>query len=221
MIVLVGLGNKKMKNNDCFRLKNPQSGMALIEVLVAMLVLTIGILALLSVQLRTVASVREAETQTIVSQITQNLMEGMLMNPTIDSDSNKKNYNLYMGNHTLPHTLSAVDGDFAIDAMKTKGQLAEAQLKRFSYELKNALPDAAAIHYTVCKDSSGNAPTLSPTLSGSTFSQNCDGSANGDTLIKVLWVNDSAGDSDISRTNLEVSGDNIVYTYQARVGGRE
>ncbi|HGK6068428.1 TPA: type IV pilus modification protein PilV [Neisseria meningitidis] len=203
-----------MKNNDCFRLKNPQSGMALIEVLVAMLVLTIGILALLSVQLRTVASVREAETQTIVSQITQNLMEGMLMNPTIDSDSNKKNYNLYMGNHTL----SAVDGEFAIDAIKTKTQLAEAQLKRFSYELKNALPDAAAIHYAVCKDSSGVAPTLS---AGSTFSSNCDASANGDTLIKVLWVNDSAGDSDIAHTNLETNGNNIVYTYQARVGGRE
>lgn len=215
MIVLVGLGNKKMKNNDCFRLKNPQSGMALIEVLVAMLVLTIGILALLSVQLRTVASVREAETQTIVSQITQNLMEGMLMNPTIDSDSNKKNYNLYMGNH---HTLSVVDGDFQVGVIKTKTQLAEAQLKRFSYELKNALPDAAAIHYAVCKDSLGAAPTLS---AGSTFSQNCDGSANGDTLIKVLWVNDSAGDSDIARTNLETNGDNIVYTYQARVGGRE
>lgn len=214
MIVLVGLGNKKMKNNDCFRLKNPQSGMALIEVLVAMLVLTIGILALLSVQLRTVASVREAETQTIVSQITQNLMEGMLMNPTIDSDSNKKNYNLYIGNH---HTLSAVDGDFAVDAVKSKKDLAEAQLKRFSYELKNALPDAAAIYYAICKDSSGNAPTFS----GNAFSSNCDNKANGDTLIKVLWVNDSAGDSDISRTNLEVSGDNIVYTYQARVGGRE
>lgn len=214
MIVLVGLGNKKMKNNDCFRLKNPQSGMALIEVLVAMLVLTIGILALLSVQLRTVASVREAETQTIVSQITQNLMEGMLMNPTIDSDSNKKNYNLYMGNH---RTLSVVDGDFQVGVIKTKTQLAEAQLKRFSYELKNALPDAAAIHYAVCKDSSGNAPTLS----GNAFSSNCDNKANGDTLIKVLWVNDSAGDSDISRTNLEVSGNNIVYTYQARVGGRE
>lgn len=206
-----------MKNNDCFRLKDSQSGMALIEVLVAMLVLTIGILALLSVQLRTVASVREAETQTIVSQITQNLMEGMLMNPTIDSDSNKKNYNLYMRNNTPSHTLSAVDGEFAIGAIKTKTQLAEAQLKRFSYELKNALPDAAAIHYAVCKDSSGNAPTFS----GNAFSSNCDNKANGDTLIKVLWVNDSAGDSDISRTNLEVSGDNIVYTYQARVGGRE
>ncbi|WP_050895859.1 type IV pilus modification protein PilV [Neisseria meningitidis] len=203
-----------MKNNDCLRLKNPQSGMALIEVLVAMLVLTIGILALLSVQLRTVASVREAETQTIVSQITQNLMEGMLMNPTIDSDSNKKNYNLYMGNHTL----SAVDGDFQVDAIKTKTQLAEVQLKRFGYELKNALPDAAAIYYAICKDSSGVAPTLS---AGSTFSSNCDASANGDTLIKVLWVNDSAGDSDIARTNLETNGNNIVYTYQARVGGRE
>ncbi|HGJ8460832.1 TPA: type IV pilus modification protein PilV [Neisseria gonorrhoeae] len=202
-----------MKNNDCLRLKNPQSGMALIEVLVAMLVLTIGILALLSVQLRTVASVREAETQTIVSQITQNLMEGMLMNPTIDSDSNKKNYNLY----TESYTPTSSDGDFALDKLKSKKDLAKAQLDRFGYELKNALPDAVAIHYAVCKDSSGGAPTLS----GGAFSSNCDNKANGDTLIKVLWVNDSAGDSDISRTNLEVSGGNIVYTYQARVGGRE
>lgn len=204
-----------MKNNDCLRLKNPQSGMALIEVLVAMLVLTIGILALLSVQLRTVASVREAETQTIVSQITQNLMEGMLINPTIDPDGNKKNYNLY----TESYTSTSSDGDFALDKLKSKKDLAKAQLDRFGYELKNALPDAVAIHYAVCKDSSGNAPTLS----GGAFSPNCDNDnkANGDTLIKVLWVNDSAGDSDISRTNLEVSGDNIVYTYQARVGGRE
>ncbi|HFC3047096.1 TPA: type IV pilus modification protein PilV [Neisseria gonorrhoeae] len=202
-----------MKNNDCLRLKNPQSGMALIEVLVAMLVLTIGILALLSVQLRTVASVREAETQTIVSQITQNLMEGMLINPTIDPDGNKKNYNLY----TESYTSTFSDGDFALDKLKSKKDLAKAQLDRFGYELKNALPDAVAIRYAVCKDSSGDAPTLS----GNTFSSNCDNKANGDTLIKVLWVNDSAGDSDISRTNLEVSGDNIVYTYQARVGGRE
>ncbi|HFB7087721.1 TPA: type IV pilus modification protein PilV [Neisseria gonorrhoeae] len=202
-----------MKNNDCLRLKNPQSGMALIEVLVAMLVLTIGILALLSVQLRTVASVREAETQTIVSQITQNLMEGMLMNPTIDSDSNKKNYNLY----TKSYPSTSSNGDFKLDNLISKRDLAKTQLDRFGYELKNALPDAVAIHYTVCKDSSGDAPTLS----GNTFSSNCDNKANEDTLIKVLWVNDSAGDSDISRTNLEVSGDNIVYTYQARVGGRE
>ena len=202
-----------MNNNDCCRLKNPQSGMTLIEVLVAMFVLTIGILALLSVQLRTVTSVREAETQTIVSQITQNLMEGMLINPTIDSDSSKKAYTLYMKKGVS----SANDGEFTIDAIKTKEQLAEAQLNRFSYELKNALPDAANIYYAVCKDSSGAAPTLS----GKGFSSNCDNKANGDTLIKVLWVNDSEGQQDIDSTNLKTHGNNIVYTYQARVGGQE
>lgn len=202
-----------MNNNECCRLKNPQSGMTLIEVLVAMFVLTIGILALLSVQLRTVTSVREAETQTIVSQITQNLMEGMLINPTIGSDSGKKAYTLYMKKGVS----SANDGEFTIDAIKTKEQLAEAQLKRFSYELKNALPDAANIYYAVCKDSSGAAPTLS----GKGFSSNCDNKANGDTLIKVLWVKDSEGQSDIDSTNLKTHGNNIVYTYQARVGGQE
>lgn len=202
-----------MNNNECCRLKNPQSGMTLIEVLVAMFVLTIGILALLSVQLRTVTSVREAETQTIVSQITQNLMEGMLINPTIGSDSGKKAYTLYMKKGVS----SANDGEFTIDAIKTKEQLAEAQLKRFSYELKNALPDAANIYYAVCKDSSGTAPTLS----GKGFSSNCDNKANGDTLIKVLWVKDSEGQSDIDSTNLKTHGNNIVYTYQARVGGQE
>lgn len=202
-----------MNNNDCCRLKNPQLGMTLIEVLVAMFVLTIGILALLSVQLRTVTSVREAETQTIVSQITQNLMEGMLINPTIGSDSGKKAYTLYMKKGVS----SANDGEFTIDAIKTKEQLAEAQLKRFSYELKNALPDAANIYYAVCKDSSGAAPTLS----GKGFSSNCDNKANGDTLIKVLWVKDSEGQQDIDSTNLKTHGNNIVYTYQARVGGQE
>ena len=202
-----------MNNYDCCRLKNPQLGMTLIEVLVAMFVLTIGILALLSVQLRTVTSVREAETQTIVSQITQNLMEGMLINPTIGSDSGKKAYTLYMKKGVS----SANDGEFTIDAIKTKEQLAEAQLKRFSYELKNALPDAANIYYAVCKDSSGAAPTLS----GKGFSSNCDNKANGDTLIKVLWVKDSEGQSDIDSTNLKTHGNNIVYTYQARVGGQE
>lgn len=61
-----------------------QSGMTLIEVLVAMFVLAIGVLALLAIQLRTVSSVREAEGQTIVSQLTQNLVEGMLINPRLE-----------------------------------------------------------------------------------------------------------------------------------------
>ena len=64
--------------------KPNQAGMTLIEVLVAMFVLAIGVLALLAIQLRTVSSVREAEGQTIVSQLTQNLVEGMLINPRLE-----------------------------------------------------------------------------------------------------------------------------------------
>ena len=64
-----------------------QSGMTLIEVLIAMFVLAIGVLALLAVQLRTVSSVRESENQTAVAQITQNLIEGMLINPTLSEET--------------------------------------------------------------------------------------------------------------------------------------
>lgn len=80
------------------------------------------------IAVRTVADGRfrqEAETQTIVSQITQNLMEGMLMNPTIDSDSNKKNYNLYTVVHPTPS-----GGDFKLNNnnLISKKDLAKAQL---------------------------------------------------------------------------------------------
>lgn len=74
-----------------------QSGMTLIEVLIAMFVLAIGVLALLAVQLRTVSSVRESENQTTVAQITQNLIEGMLINPTL---SEKKEVDKITGEET-------------------------------------------------------------------------------------------------------------------------
>ncbi|UOO76331.1 type IV pilus modification protein PilV [Neisseria sp. Dent CA1/247] len=83
----------KVPNNSLIklytgRLKIRQRGMTLIEVLIAMFVLAIGVLALLSTQLRTVASVHEAESQTIVAQAVQNLMESMLINPTLCSKDN-------------------------------------------------------------------------------------------------------------------------------------
>ena len=55
----------RLKTSSISFSKPYQSGMTLIEVLVAMFVLAIGVLALLAIQLRTVSSVREAEGQTI------------------------------------------------------------------------------------------------------------------------------------------------------------
>lgn len=69
--------------------KQQQSGMTLLEVLVSMFVLAIGVLALLATQLRTVSSVREAESQTIVAQAVQNLIEGMMINPTLSAETRK------------------------------------------------------------------------------------------------------------------------------------
>ena len=60
-----------------------QQGMTLLEVLVSIIILTLGVLALLATQLKTVSGVREAEQQTIVAQAAQNLIEGMLINPTL------------------------------------------------------------------------------------------------------------------------------------------
>ncbi|EGV34810.1 type IV pilus modification protein PilV [Neisseria weaveri] len=79
------------KENRCFpiaviregRLKTQQQGMTLLEILIAMFVLTVGVLALLATQLQTVVAVREAEGQTIVAQAAQNLIEGMAINPVL------------------------------------------------------------------------------------------------------------------------------------------
>ena len=60
------------------RLKTKQSGMTLIEVLVAMFVLALGVLALLAVQLRAVSGVREAESQTIVIELSYRLDQKIL-----------------------------------------------------------------------------------------------------------------------------------------------
>ena len=52
-----------------------QQGMTLLEVLVSIIILTLGVLALLATQLKTVSGVREAEQQTIVAQAVQNLQK--------------------------------------------------------------------------------------------------------------------------------------------------
>ena len=141
------------------RLKANQQGMTLIEVLISMFVLAIGILALLSVQLRAVSSVREGETQTIVSQITQNLIEGMLINPVLSADTDGsgtetgrmlKSYNHYLTEHNQKTNGTYKDGE-----TMSKQELAAAQIASFSDALSTALPDAQ-FHFAICQDNSGS-----------------------------------------------------------------
>ena len=193
------------------RLKANQQGMTLIEVLISMFVLAIGILALLSVQLRAVSSVREGETQTIVSQITQNLIEGMLINPVLsaetDSSGAETGRTLKSYDHYLTNSNKKVNGTYKNNEQMTKQELASAQIASFSTALSNALPDAQP-HFAICQDNSGDEPTYE-----SSFDAKCSG--NGDTVVKVLWLIDT--EEEQSDNKLKSSGNFIVYTHQSRV----
>ena len=187
-----------------------QSGMTLIEVLIAMFVLAIGVLALLAVQLRTVSNVRESENQTTVAQITQNLIEGMLINPTLSEETDtagektsryKKSYDAYLKSDSKQTA--------KFEAKMTKTQLAQAQIAQFKADLAKALPEAQ-VFSTICKDSSG----AEPTFEENRFNAKCDGKGD-TTIVKVLWLQDVEEEN--SAKNLNTSGHHVVYTYQSRV----
>lgn len=192
-----------------------QSGMTLIEVLIAMFVLAIGVLALLAVQLRTVSNVRESENQTTVAQITQNLIEGMLINPTLSEETDtagdktsryKKSYDAYLTSDSEQLKDSKQTNEFK-DKM-TKMQLAEAQIAQFKADLAKVLPEAQ-VFSTICKDSSGAEPTYEKG-----FNAKCDGKGD-TTIVKVLWLQDVEEEN--TSKNLNTSGHHVVYTYQSRV----
>ena len=197
-----------------------QSGMTLIEVLIAMFVLAIGVLALLAVQLRTVSNVRESENQTTVAQITQNLIEGMLINPTL---SEKKEVDKITGEETSRYKKSYDDAYYItssseqlkdskqtakFEAKMNKTQLAQAQIAQFKADLAKALPEAQ-FFFTICKDSSGAEPTYE-----NGFQANCDGKGD-TTIVKVLWLQDVEEEN--TAKNLNTLGHHVVYTYQSRV----
>ena len=192
-----------------------QSGMTLIEVLIAMFVLAIGVLALLAVQLRTVSNVRESENQTTVAQITQNLIEGMLINPTLSEETDtagektsryKKSYDAYLTSGS--EQLKDLKQTNEFKEKMTKAQLAQAQIAQFKADLAKALPEAQ-VFSTICKDSSGAEPTYE-----NGFNAKCDGKGD-TTIVKVLWLQDVEEEN--SAKNLNTSGHHVVYTYQSRV----
>ena len=193
-----------------------QSGMTLIEVLIAMFVLAIGVLALLAVQLRTVSNVRESENQTTVAQITQNLIEGMLINPTLSEETDtagektsryKKSYDDAYYITSSSEQLKDSNQTTEFEDKMTKEQLAQAQIAQFKADLTKALPEAQ-FFFTICKDSSGAEPTYKDK------DKKCDDKGD-TTIVKVLWLQDVEEEN--SAKNLNTSGHHVVYTYQSRV----
>ncbi|WP_416190384.1 type IV pilus modification protein PilV [Neisseria sp. CCUG17229] len=192
-------------------LKKLQQGLTLVEVLISIFVLTIGILALLSVQLRAVLSVRESETQTMVSQITQNLIEGMLINPMLSVETDHSDIEtrriLKSYDHYFTSNDKDVKGTYKNNESMTKYELAAAQITTFSDALSTALPDAR-VHFAICQDHSGNEPTYK-----GSFDAQCSGL--GDVTVKVLWLMDA--EEEQNHNDLKSSENFIIYTHQSRV----
>lgn len=150
----------------------------------------------------------EAEQQTIVSQEVQNLIEGMLANPTLSADTasgskgwTKKSYAAYINRENPSGTISANSTSMS------KQALADVQINEFRQALDNRLPNTNASS-TICIDSSGAAPTASGTIKW-----NCD--ENGaTTMVKVIW---QVTTDNNNASGITMNGDRAVYTYQARI----
>lgn len=193
--------------------KHSEQGMTLFEVIIAMIVLAIGILAILATQLKSVSSVREAESQTIVSQIVQNLTEGMLINPVLSAGSGtsdkalaKKSYDEYV---SYSSAINCSRANMFNDNM-SKSDLTMAQLCQFDNSLKTALPDAK-IDYRICKDTSEAKPTVD---SNGNINFNC--TNHGDYIVKVIWQMDTE-ESNGNNSSLKMNGSKVVYSYQSRI----
>ena len=217
------------------RLKHGQRGMTLLEVLVSMFLLAVGVLALLATQLRTVASVREAESQTVVAQAVQNLMEGMMLNPTLSADADsgwtKKRYDdnqarMPGSGSTLSYKFSnparivaktcvaAANPPPAAAAAFNKRQLLDDHLNCFQSSIKAALPEAN-VWYIICQDAAGKEMTMK----NGTVGKNCTDKDSDPLYIKVLWEMDAENEKAASAANNGTGNQSkkIVYTYQARM----
>ena len=174
-----------MKVNKYMGIGFQQQGFALIEVLISVVVLALGILALLATQLRSVGSVRDAETQTIAAQAAQNLIEGMTANPQLeltgrDGVWTKKKYDHYL-NVAAPDPVTDADGGYDTTNLALK------QLKEFNDELNASKLGDMNVRATVCKTKDlKTAITIDPDT-GDVPDWGCDNSA-GKVAIKIAWL---------------------------------
>lgn len=161
-----------------------QYGVSLIEVMVAMFVLAIGVLAMMAAQLRAAQQVQESENQTIVAQEAQSLMEGMLINPRLTQTDNKyaKHYDHYkaanVSNNCFSAATASSDINYPINnSGLSRQQVANIQLCRFFHNVNRKLVNAQLTKNDL-KVCSANLTVSPPT---------CTNTDTGGYLIQVTW----------------------------------
>ena len=183
--------SKKMYTPAFAKKKNIQ-GSTLVEVIVSVILLTLGLLALMATQLRSVSGLTEAENKSLVSQSTEALAESMLMNGTLVKTSSGNYYHSYASYLTPPVPITGNITPFSptTNTEYTKASIADEYKKQFESELYENLikPESSTVSsviYTICLDKEKpEQPTLDS--SGKNMITNCQ-SGGTYTTIKVVW----------------------------------
>ena len=193
-------------------------GATILEVMISVLLLTFGVLALMAAQLRSVASLSEAENRSIVSQAAEALAEGMQANSSLEKvgSSYGRTYTAYYSGSTSVMTVgddsqkTTVQNGLSGTGL-TKKQVADQHIAEFEYVLKTQLTNVNTLGYTICRD---KAKPEAATYDNGHFDDKCV-PANNDTdthVIKVVWrmgngKNDSSNDNNTT-----------AYSYMLEVG---
>ncbi len=164
-----------MNHFTLFPIRRTQRGATLIEVLVSMFILALGVMALLAMQVRTSAGVKEAENMSIVSQATQNLVENMITNPVLSLDSTetppvtRKNYDAYLGE--CPDNAASAAVVAASGAGLTRDSVVTDQKNRFCAAIQTiqgvdkitatAASDTITVEWTMRTDGTASGVTYS------------------------------------------------------------
>ena len=193
-------------------------GATILEVMISVLLLTFGVLALMAAQLRSVASLSEAENRSIVSQAAEALAEGMQANSSLEKvgSSYGRTYTAY---YDRPDGVVTIGDDSHKATVQnglsgtglTKKQVADQHFAEFEYVLKTQLTNVNTLGYQICRD---KAKPEAPTINNGQFEGNC-APAKNDTdthVIKVAWrmgngKNDSSNDNNTT-----------AYSYMLEVG---
>lgn len=208
-----------------FHTKYSMKGATLLEVMISVLLLTFGILALMAAQLRSVASIGEAENRSIVSQAAEALAEGMQMNADLTKNGTtyRRRYSNYVTKESKQLDLGgAATAPTSLNGTNiTKATLAAKHLAEFEYVLSTQLPNVSVLAYAICLDKPDATPLvfaddgkLTDNCASNTSAPNTsapNNSANYTTMIKIAWRMGNANGTDAKQQS-------TTYTYMLEVG---
>lgn len=222
-----------MKNHH-YQFSHKQHGSTLLEILVSVFVLGFGLLALVSMQLKTVASAREAENQTIIAHAGDSFVEAMMMNPArslVETNNDalvlQRDFGAYIdladGSITkdcADDSVLSLTGTAGTNASGvSKDTVAKAHVCSFVKRISQ-IPSSGKVSWNICQEQSDNIATA-PSFTGAGANKQiaCGGSGS-NFVLKVIWEQEVEDAEQYQNTDIILNEDNtaVLYTYQVPIG---